>query len=283
MFLQFNRIAKDRNDRVGVEIDSLIIAGWAGRNTAAIEHHIEELAALGIPRPSTTPLYYRVAAQTATQSNRLVVLGPDSSGEVEPIVVAMADGLWIGIGSDHTDRKAEASGIALSKQLCGKPVGAELWSYADVEGHWDDLIIRSWATIDGERLLYQDSSISALRTPRDLIRKQTGSDMLPAGTLMFCGTAGAIGGIRPAMRFEMELRDPVLNRVSDTHLLCRGAAGRFLTFADPDQRRHRLALHSGRCEFSARLLLRTLAPSRASWRNAQDEHGPSWVSQDATR
>jgi hypothetical protein len=216
MFLQFNRIAKDRSDRVGVEIDSLIIAGWAGRDAAAIEHHIEELAALGVPRPSTTPLYYRVADQTVTQASRLVVLGPDSSGEVEPVVVAMADGLWVGIGSDHTDRKAEASGIALSKQLCGKPVGTQLWSYADVEGHWDQLSIRSWATINGERALYQDSSVSSLRTPRDLIQRQNGTDALPAGTLMFCGTPGAIGGIRPATRFEMELRDPVLNR-SLTH------------------------------------------------------------------
>jgi hypothetical protein len=183
----------------------LIIAGWAGRNAAAIDHHIEELAALGIPRPSMTPLYYRVAAQTVTQASRLVVLGPDSSGEVEPVVLAMADGLWIGIGSDHTDRKAEASGIALSKQLCGKPVGTRLWSYADVEGHWDQLSIRSWATIDGERVIYQDSPISELRTPRDLLQRQNGTDTLPAGTLMFCGTPGAIGSIRPATRFEMEL------------------------------------------------------------------------------
>lgn len=216
MLLTFGRTAQDRTDRVGVEINSLIIAGWAGRDAAAIEHHIEELAAIGVPRPSTTPLYYRVAAQTATQSERLVVLGPDSSGEVEPLAIAMADGLWIGIGSDHTDRKAEAMGIALSKQLCGKPVGSKLWSYADVEGHWDQLVIRSWATIDGERVLYQESSVSTLRTPRDLIRKHTGTDTLPAGTLMFCGTPGAIGGIRPATRFEMELNDPVLNR-SLTH------------------------------------------------------------------
>lgn len=216
MFLQFHRVAKTRDDRVGMEIDQLIIAGWAGRDAAAIEHHIEELAALGIPRPSTTPLYYRVAAQTLTQADRLVVLGPDSSGEVEPVVVSMADGLWIGIGSDHTDRKAEAQGIALSKQLCGKPVGPQLWSYADVEDHWDELRIRSWATIDGERVLYQDSSMSALRTPRDLVRKHAAADMLPAGTLMFCGTPGAIGGIRPATRFEMEIADPVLKR-SLTH------------------------------------------------------------------
>lgn len=216
MFLEFDRTSEDRNDHVGVEITSLIIAGWAGRNAAAIAHHIEELAALGIPRPSTTPLYYRVAAQTITQANRLVVLGPDSSGEVEPIVVAMADGLWIGIGSDHTDRKAEASGIALSKQLCGKPVGSQLWSYADVEKHWDELTIRAWATIDGQRVLYQDSAMSALRTPRDLVQRQAGADMLPAGTLMFCGTPGAIGGIRSATRFEMEIVDPVLKR-SLTH------------------------------------------------------------------
>jgi hypothetical protein len=216
MFMQFDRIAKDRRDHVGVAIDTLVIAGWAGRDAAAIEHHIEELAALGIPRPSTTPLYYRVAAQTLTQASRLTVLGPDSSGEVEPVVVAMADGLWVGIGSDHTDRKAEASGIALSKQLCGKPVGPELWSYADVEEHWDELTLRSWATIDGKRTLYQESPVSSLRTPRDLIRRHTGSNTLPAGALMFCGTPGAIGGIRPATRFEMELKDPVLNR-SLTH------------------------------------------------------------------
>ncbi|BBC03209.1 MULTISPECIES: DUF2848 domain-containing protein [Bradyrhizobium] len=216
MLLQFERLANDRTDRIAVEIGSLVIAGWAGRDAAAIEHHIEELAALGIPRPSTTPLYYRVAAQTLTQDSRLVVLGPDSSGEVEPVIVAMADGLWVGIGSDHTDRNAEASGIALSKQLCGKPVGSQLWSYADIEGHWDELVLRSWATIDGKRALYQDSPVSSLRTPRDLIRRYTGTDMLSAGTLMFCGTPGAIGGIRPGTRFEMELTDPVLNR-SLTH------------------------------------------------------------------
>jgi hypothetical protein len=215
MFMQFDRIAKDRTDHVGVEIDTLVIAGWAGRDAASIEHHIEELAALGIPRPSTTPLYYRVSAQTLTQADSLTVLGPDSSGEVEPVVIAMADGLWIGIGSDHTDRKAEASGIALSKQLCGKPVGRTLWSYADVEGHWDQLELRSWATIDGKRVLYQESAVSSLRTPRDLIRRYTGADTLAASTLMFCGTPGAIGGIRPGTQFEMELRDPVLGRTLD--------------------------------------------------------------------
>jgi hypothetical protein len=29
---------------------------------------------------------------------------------------------------------------------------------------------------------------------------------------MFCGTLGAIGGIRPSLRFAMRLHDPVLGR-----------------------------------------------------------------------
>ena len=210
--LTFDRIARDGTDRIGVAIETLVIAGWAGRDAAAIAHHVEELAAIGVPHPSTTPLYYRVAAQTLTQADRLVVLGPDSSGEIEPVAVAMADGLWIGVGSDHTDRQAEAVGIALSKQLCGKPVGRQLWRYADIEDHWDNLVLRSWATIQGARVLYQESAVSSLRTPRDLIRKYADADRLPPGTLMFCGTPGAIGGIRPATRFEMELHDPVLKR-----------------------------------------------------------------------
>jgi hypothetical protein len=210
--LTFERISTAGQDRIAVAIDNLIIAGWAGRDAAAIEHHIEELAALGIPRPSTTPVYYRVAAANLIQAERFVVLGPDSSGEVEPFIVSLADGLWVGLGSDHTDRKAEAMGIALSKQLCGKPVGTQLWRYEEVEAHWDRLILRAHATIDGVRALYQESAVASLRTPRDLIRKLTGADTLPVGTAMYCGTPAAIGGIRPASRFEMELEDPVLGR-----------------------------------------------------------------------
>jgi hypothetical protein len=210
--LTFNRIVGERRDTIATAIDTLIIAGWAGRDEAAIRHHIEELAAIGVPRPSSVPVYYRVSAANLTQSTRLVVLGPDSSGEVEPVLVALADGLWVGIGSDHTDRKAETIGIALSKQLCGKPVGTDLWRLEDVEAHWDRLVMRAWAEIDGARVLYQEGPLSALRHPRDLLaRRPEGAELAP-GTLMYCGTLGAIGGIRPGTRFEMEIEDPVLAR-----------------------------------------------------------------------
>jgi Protein of unknown function (DUF2848) len=191
--------------------DTLIVAGWTGRDTAALKHHIEELAKIGVPRPSSVPVFYRTSVNGLTQTERLEVLGPDTSGEVEPVLFGLEDGMCLGLGSDHTDRKAETMGIALSKQLCGKPVGAHLWRYVDVADHWDKLIIRSWATIGGKRVLYQEGELAGMRTPEDLLQRY-GVKTLARGAAMFCGTVGAIGGIRPATRFEMELEDPVRKR-----------------------------------------------------------------------
>lgn len=214
--LTFTRHAGGRTDTIAVAIDTLVIAGWAGRDEAAVRHHIHELAAIGVPPPSSVPVFYQCAASLVTQAGRVDVLGPDSSGEIEPVIVALADGLWVTVGSDHTDRKAEAHGIALSKQMCAKPVGTVLWRHDDVAPHWDQLELRAHAVIGGERVLYQRGTLSALRPPPDLIGRWAGAGGLPPGTLMFGGTLGAIGGIRPASRFEMELIDPVLGR-SITH------------------------------------------------------------------
>ncbi|MCZ7659036.1 MAG: DUF2848 domain-containing protein [Xanthobacteraceae bacterium] len=197
---------------VEARFDRLIVAGWTGRDTAALEHHIAELAALGVPRPSSVPVFYRTSVNGLTQAERLEVLGPDTSGEVEPVVFGLEDGMWLGVGSDHTDRKAETMGIALSKQLCGKVVGAALWRLDEVADHWDRLIIRAHATIDGQRTLYQEGPLARMRTPADLLSRYDGTAALAPGAVMFCGTLGAIGGIRPAERFEMELEDPVRGR-----------------------------------------------------------------------
>ena len=38
---------------VGVEVTSVVIAGWTGRNKEAVQHHIDELVAIGVAPPST--------------------------------------------------------------------------------------------------------------------------------------------------------------------------------------------------------------------------------------
>jgi hypothetical protein len=210
--LQFTRHTKDGSQSVTCSPDHLVIAGWAARDEAAVKHHIDELAAIGVPPPSSVPLFYRAAANLLSQSGKIEVLGPDSSGEVEPVLISMDGGLWLTIGSDHTDRKAETLGVALSKQLCPKPVGADLWRLEDVTPHWDVLEMRSFITIAGKRELYQEGALGTLRPPADLVSRYAQEGSLPAGTVMFGGTLGAIGGVRVADRFEMELTDPVLGR-----------------------------------------------------------------------
>jgi hypothetical protein len=194
------------------DIKHLVVAGWTGRDQGALEAHIRELEALGIARPKSTPIFYRVAASLLTTADAIQVIGDHSSGEVECIVYALADDLWLGVGSDHTDRKAEAIGVTLSKQMCGKPIGAQLWRFADVAPHWEKLVLRSFVTRDGKRRLYQEGPVTTMRAPEELIRLYTGGGALPPGTAMFCGTLAVHGGIEGGEFFEMELDDPVLGR-----------------------------------------------------------------------
>lgn len=197
-----------RSSALQVDIDTFVIAGWAGRDRAAIDHHIEELAAIGVPRPSAVPLYYRVAGNQLTQAPRIQAVGPHSSGEVETLVFMAEGELYVSLTSDHTDRKLESHSVALSKQLCAKPVGTSAWRFADVAGHWDELVIRSRIVEDGKEVVYQEGTLDALRLPTELIAGYTGGAPLPAGCAMSCGTVGAIGGIRPSASFAMELFDP---------------------------------------------------------------------------
>ena len=208
--LSFTRYSGGKTDQVSMTPEALIVAGWTGRDEAALNHHIEELAAIGVPRPSSVPVFYRNAVTNVVQTDRLEVLGPDTSGEVEPVIVVLSEGLWIGLGSDHTDRKAETMGIALSKQLCGKVLASTLWKFDEIAKHWDRIIIRSYATIEGERVPYQEGPLALMRDPVDLMTRY--GKPFVANTIVMCGTIGAKGGIRPAARFDMELEDPVLNR-----------------------------------------------------------------------
>lgn len=211
MKLEFS-LADDSSATVVADIQSLIIAGWAGRDLDAIEHHIEELAALGVPRPSEVPLYYRVASNQLTQSSNVQALGTSSSGEVEVFVFTVDGTMYVSLASDHTDRKLEAYGVAESKQACVKPVATTAWRFDDVVEYWDELVIRSWIEENGDQVLYQEGTLDSLRLPQDLIEGYTNQKTLPEGHGMICGTVGAIGGIRASNTFVMELHDPRNNR-----------------------------------------------------------------------
>jgi hypothetical protein len=212
MKLKMNLNAKGEVTTLDLNVNNLIIAGWAGRDRDSMEHHIRELEALGVKRPKATPTFYRVSANRLTTDKMIQCNGEASSGEAETIIFAQDSKLYVGISSDHTDREVETYGITISKQVCDKPVGADLWPFEDVEAHWDQLILRSWLTDNGERRLYQEGSVATLLSPVDLIALYTGGEALPDHSAILGGTCPAIGGIRSGEIFECELQDPVLSR-----------------------------------------------------------------------
>ncbi len=210
--LTFTVVADGAATPLTLSIDQAVIAGWTGRDPVARDKHIAELEAIGIARPATTPIYYRCSARRLTTDDVIEVCGGDSSGEVEFVLIGWQGRILVGLGSDHTDRKVESYSVTVSKQMCDKPMSPVLWDLSEVIGHWDQMVLRSWAWFDGQRTLYQEGTLDAMLPVRELIERGFGKSGFPDGCAMFGGTFAAKGGIRPSVRFEYELEDPVLQR-----------------------------------------------------------------------
>lgn len=192
-----------------LDLTHLVVAGWTGRDQAAIQHHIHELAEIGVKPPSATPLYYRVSAALLTTAPKIEVVGNASSGEVEPLIVQAGGKRWLGLASDHTDRALEAYSVAMSKQVCAKPCAPELWAWDDLADRLEQIELQSWIDEGGEWVPYQQGTLASIKPLTDLI-DGAGLERMAAGgpTAMLCGTFGAIGGVRPAARFRMRISDP---------------------------------------------------------------------------
>jgi uncharacterized protein DUF2848 len=193
-----------------IELDAVIIAGYTGRDREQVQHHIDELAAIGVPPPRSFPAYWVQPPWLATTDGEIVVTGERTSGEAELALVADGDELFVTVASDHTDRAAEAIDIELSKAICPVPIASDAWPVADVEDHWDELRLRSWIVEDGSEVQYQDGACASLVPPLELLDGYP--HRRPPRFAMLTGTVPVIGDIRPSPRFRAELHDPVRRR-----------------------------------------------------------------------
>src|SRR3569833_3886296 len=89
-------------EQIVVAPDRLIVAVYTARDTAAVEHHIAEGAAIGVPRPATVPAFYDLDAALLTTAGVVEVDGPTTSGEVEPVVIRRGGRFYLGDGSART-------------------------------------------------------------------------------------------------------------------------------------------------------------------------------------
>ena len=196
----------------------IVCGGYTSRDRAEVERHVKELERLGIAPPKEVPVFFSVASYLATVGSAIEVQGPFTSGEAEFVLLFGPGGPWVTVGSDQTDRFFERHSVAASKQLCPKVIGGTVWPVAEVEDHWDELILRSWVRSGRKRRLYQEAPLAAMLPPAALLpglRRRAGR--LLDGVVFFSGTVPTVDGeLIYGDAYELELADPRLDRTIRT-------------------------------------------------------------------
>ena len=197
-------------ERLRLASPRLVVAGYTGRDVATVEHHVAELASLGVPPPPEVPAYWILPNWLLAVAHDGVEIGvATSSGEAEPVIIRTASGkLYVTVGSDHTDRELERTSIVLAKTVCPKLVAESAWPFEEVAEGWDALGLRSY--VGDEESPYQSGTLASLRPPLELLGR---AEELAAADgqalVLFLGTVPLLeGGFRYEPRFTAALDDP---------------------------------------------------------------------------
>lgn len=182
-----------------------VVAGYTARDQAAVDHHIQELACIGVPPPPRTPMFYRIAAESVTTAQSVEVSSDRTSGEVEPVYIRHQGRYYLGLGSDHTDRQLETEDIGRSKRACPKPMGLHVLPLGDLES-FTLAAVAAQCHADGE--LYQVGSFESLREPREILPLMEQELELDGGDyICFGGTIPLRAGtFRYATEWELTCR-----------------------------------------------------------------------------
>ena len=200
-------------EKLEFPVHRLICAGWVGKDKKGLQAHIDELAELGVPAPTRTPIYMNFWPQIITTFNAIDVVSDESSGEVEFVILREKGRMYIGAGSDHTDRGLEKYSMPASKQMYAKVMAPVVWPYGEIKSHWDKIVLRSWVTINGEEKLYQEEPLAAILNAEDvLLDLPKGVDFPEEGLAVFSGTIATKLGLVYGERFDFEMDDPILHR-----------------------------------------------------------------------
>ena len=106
--ITFTLHADGKSTEKTIVYNQLLAIGYAGRNIAKTMEHIKELEEqLGVPAPKKIPTIFQMSNMLLTQDPDIDFVGNNTCGEVEYIIIAQGDEIYIGLGSDHTDRKLE--------------------------------------------------------------------------------------------------------------------------------------------------------------------------------
>lgn len=211
-------VSGNRLETIQFKVERMINAGYVGRNRQAVVDHIEELSKEGVPPPPSVPMIFPVLCHNITTADKIEVVGGKTSGEVEFVLLLNSRGVFVAVGSDHTDRDIERHSIIKSKQVCPNLISKQVWNYDDVKSGWDDLILQSKVTkADGdEAILYQKAPLESIISAAELMElvKSKMIDGMVDGLVIFSGTLPVLTDeIIYGSHFRCELIDQRIDRV----------------------------------------------------------------------
>jgi hypothetical protein len=193
-----------------IDIRWVLNGGYAGRDTAEVQHHVDELAALGVPGPERVPSLYPLSNFLISQGDSVQVPHEKTSGEAEWALV-VGDGpedALVVAACDHTDRALETHGVAWSKQSAPDFLGTVAWRWSDVGDRFDDFSLRAWVTSHGVEELIQDGSPAQLLSPDYWLDELQQAGLARPGTLLMSGTIPMLSGVDQfADAWRVELAD----------------------------------------------------------------------------
>ncbi|MBI4642091.1 MAG: DUF2848 family protein [Candidatus Tectomicrobia bacterium] len=207
-------VSTSGEQKIDFVVDRLMAGGWAGRDMAEVQAHVKELQKHNVPAPVYIPCYMNLSTYLVTLDDGIEVASDQSSAEVEFILFIKGDGMWVGVGSDHTDRAVESLSIPGAKQTCAKVIAPKVWPYEAVRDHWDQLILRCWVTKDGKRELYQEGQLEVLIDAQTLLEKMPHEmkDRMKGSVVLLSGTMPTRAGLVYGDYWEIEMEDPILKR-----------------------------------------------------------------------
>lgn len=209
----FQVVRKSGTEEIEINYDAVFAIGYAGRDMDKTMLHIKELKEqLGVPAPKKIPTIFQCGNYVLTQEPKLHFIGDKTCGEAEYVLIAANGKIYVGIGSDHTDRALESTSVPKAKQICAKPIGKELWDYEELLEHWETIKLNSYQMVDGKEILYQQGALSDILAPEKIIKELEERVGGITNAVIYSGTVPLSDGFRYGTNFRCEMVDEVMGR-----------------------------------------------------------------------
>jgi len=195
---------------------------FAGRDSAEVAKHIEELKASGldIPQPKQIPSLYAIGCHLMTTDDRIQTHGDQHSGEIEYALLWHDGDILLSVGSDHSDLWLEQYSTPKSKNLCQNVMSPVCWRYADVAAHFGQLRLDCEVQVGGKWKAYQRDGVAALLPPSYWIEDLVSRVDDVEGLVFFSGTINALDGLATGEAYRIKLTDPILDRSIQHEYAC---------------------------------------------------------------